>query len=224
VPDPNDRGRPVLSEKGKIYLELAAQRVAAADREGVGSPAAIVLAQEAIGYTAFALSHHLEHLFPTKAMSEREGWLQLLRFLSGTLLFQYPLERLTHALTELDRGLVPSGLRRTDTAQGGKPTARKLVWMKSAVETVDGIIAQHGGGIGEAEGFIEDEAGVAPNTIRNWRRMLAKLAPEHHPRARDYSAIAPSPDVIERYEEKRLRLAPQIKALKMLRERAKKDY
>lgn len=218
------RVAPPLSARAAIYMDLAAERVAAADLQEEGSPLALSLAQEAIGYTAYALSRHLEAAYPTTGMSQREQWLSVLRFLSGTLMFQYPLETLTLALTELDRGIVPDGLKKSKAAQGGVPTVRKLMWMKMAIEVADEMIRQHHGHIGNAEAFMEDEAGVSASTIRRWRRQLAKLAPEHHPRSfRRWMPHPPFGEKGETDEQKSARLAPLVEALKTMRDRAKKD-
>lgn len=216
--------RAPLSARATMYLDLAADRISAADLEVEGSPAALSLAQEAIGYTAFAVSRHLEAAYPTSDMPERDQWLAVLRFLSGTLMFQYPLETLTLALTELDRGIVPDGLKKKGNAQGGAPTVRKLVWMRMAVEIVDEFVRQHHGHIGNAEAFVEDEAGVAPTTIRRWRRQLAKLAPEHRPRSFPLWVPTPPPENGRETDEQRsARLAPLVRALQTMRKRAKKD-
>ncbi|WP_324748783.1 hypothetical protein SH591_08680 [Sphingomonas sp. LY54] len=226
-----------------MYLDLAAERIAAADMEPEGSPAALALAQEAIGYTAFAASRHLDAAYPATDMRERDQWLAVLRFLSGTLMFQQPLETLTLALTELDRGIIPDGLRKTGSAQGGVPTERKLLWMRRAVEVADEFVRQHGGHKGDAEAFMDELEGVSASTIRKWRKALARLAPEHHPRSfrrwmpghADKTAVRSyvieeglgdpdDPDTVGDSEIiKRARLAPLSKQLKTFCELAKKD-
>jgi hypothetical protein len=242
---------PPLSARARMYLDLAAERIAAADMEPEGSPAALALAQEAIGYTAFAASRHLDAAYPTTNMTERDQWLTVLRFLSGTLMFQQPLETLTLALTELDRGIVPDGLKTTGTAQGGKPTAQTLLWRRRAVEVADEFVRQHGGHKEDADKFMDSIKGVSASTIRKWRKALTRSAPEHHPRSfrrwmpapgqaskeavRSYAVEAglirqdkPNPlgdeEILTDPETiKRARLAPLSKNLKTFCELAKKD-
>lgn len=180
-----------------------------------------MLAQEAIGYAAFAVRRHLKHVEPPDGASEREQWLAILRFLLGTLMFQDSLETLTLALTELDRGIVPNGLKKTSFAQGGVPTLRKLTFMRMTIELVDEVVRQHDGHVGNAEAYIEDEAGVPPSTIRRWRRQLAKLAAEHRP-STFRRWMAPPPTGQETDDEKRARLAPLLSALEKAWTAAKK--
>jgi len=226
-PSPKGRKRSGAHQReaslpANIYLELAAQRIAAANELEEGSPDAIVFAQEAIGYTAFAVGRHLEHVRSRSGASQRDQWLAVLRFLSGTQMFQYQIETLTLALTELDRGLTPDGLRKTTAAQGGAGSVQKLKFMQMAVEMMDEVIHQHGGHKGNAEAYVEDEAGVPPTTIRGWRRQLAKLAVEHRPRSFRRWMARPA-DHDESEDDKRTRLAPLIANLKKAHAAAKKD-
>lgn len=216
------------SARAKIYLDLIAERVALADLLPEGSPEAMRLAQEAIGYAAFAVGRHLEHAYPTTDMGQRDQWLAVLRFLSGTLMFQYPLETLTLALTELDRGLVPEGLKKSGTAQGGKPTLGKLYWMRTAIEIVDEVVRQHDGHASNAGQFIEDEIGVSPDTLRKWRGTLARAAQEHRPRSFRRNMPPPPERIAETEEQLAARLAPLLNALRaacsLANERGKKHF
>lgn len=208
-----------LSHKAKIYLDLAAERVAAADL-AADSNAGVRLAQEAIGYVAFAVAPHLERAYPTTDMETREQWLSVLRFLSGTLMFQRPLEGLTLALTELDRGITPDGLKPSGSPQGGLPSLPKLHWMRTAVEIVAEVVRQHGGNQSHAEQFIADETGISASTLRKWRKKLSTLAPEHHPRSfRRY--MPPPAEAAETDDERADRLAPLVAALRLAAQRAK---
>ncbi len=218
-----DEGQFNLSARAKIYLDLAAKSVAAADSEKVGSPAALRLAQEAIGYTALAVSGHLEAACPTPDIPERDQWLTVLRFVSGTRLFQHPLESLTLALTELNRGVVPEGLKRRGNAQGGVSTVDQLFWMRRAIELLDEIIFQHHHNVEDAEAYVRDEAHVPWHTIIKWRSKLARLAPEHHPWSFRRWMPPPPPDGRpEEDEQKKVRLAPLAADLKDAYARAQK--
>lgn len=211
-----------LSTGAQIYLGLAAERVAAADLAPEGSDEALALAQEAIGYTAYAVSRHLHHA-EMRTGSERDGWLEALRFLSGTGIFRYRLEMLTLALTELDRGIVVEGLKKRGTAQGGRSSIKKLGMMKLVVEIADELVRQHDGSKGKAEAFIEDEAGLPATTLRAWRRQLARLSPEHRPRS--FRRWMPRPPLAshETPDQKRERLSGLVEALISFRHRMKKD-
>lgn len=176
------RLRPTLSSRAQSYLDLIADRLAAAELAGAGSAAAARYTQEAIGFAAAAGSSYLAEAIPPGAHG-RAGWVAALRLLVGARLFEDQLGPLIVALVDLDRGKVDDALSPKGSNRGGKATARSLMWKALVLEIVAELAERRGGYVTDAEEDLEVGAGVSARSVRRWRRESAKWPLELQPRS-----------------------------------------
>lgn len=176
-----------------------------------GSPSALEYSQRALAYLALAIGPALGREFdevPRDAISRRERWLAVLRFLHGALVLPKQIIPLTVALSEVGRGHVDDALMPPAGAgQGGPNATDKIYFMRVAVMAADEVRRAYGRGHTEQAGAdIEDRGGLAPSTLRTWRRELRRATSELAPDFRMKLRIRRSPLAVIRWARWRARL------------------
>lgn len=167
------------------YTSLVNEHVAA-DRSAIpGSEDAILAAQKAIFYLLVRLApaapQYLDrHQSPSDPKDRRASWLDLLRFLDGTLLLP-DLEGLIIALAELDRGATDQAFVAKVGGRRGNLATTNLLQLKSfAVEAADELYRNRSC-VEEYRARLKD-CGTAHATVEGFRKAVLAGAPELHPR------------------------------------------